>query len=144
MTIQEITVEKEIAFELKENGFPQDSYFYAIWNGLLKKYEYLNKDMGVFKDNESKISLPTAEELLKELPESIEYKGKMLYLNVNTLSRKHYLKYEYVDMCEPLYLTLNNEFGIKDKKLCNALAKYWLYLKKNNLLEETKSTKEGE
>jgi hypothetical protein len=145
MTIQEITTDLEISKELEENGFPQDGLFW--WIKFAEGYKV--KDEAKVDtycryydtDDTTFYSAPTAEELLKELPKNVKW--KTLFINNQDLYFLFYADIGRND--ENRNVTLYKEKEIQsDKKLCNALAKMWLYLKKNNLLEETKSTKDGE
>jgi hypothetical protein len=117
--MEKITTSLELSKELKENGFKQDSIFawYKV-NGKYHNSYYRHHE----KDD---ICSPTAEELLEELPEMIE--DDVVYF---LTMRKDRVSYRSLN---------NNILGTGqiyyESKLCNALAKMWIYLKKNNLLE---------
>jgi hypothetical protein len=124
--MEKITTSFELSKELKENGFKQDSI--CFFCDITHSHEKPKMSLCIktpFVSERDKISAPTAEELLEELPEKIIYS--------ETFKQYWYLK-----------INIHNQYGFnvsygnyntQDKKLCNALAKMWLYLKKNNLLE---------
>ena len=155
MNLQDICVDLELAKELKENDWKTMTWFYFkqdyhdmyyslnmqnISHSLLDIRCEPKKSGGIY-------SAPTTDELLKVLPK---------YLNLdNSFSGQSYLEIDNLwekgkmwDNCNGdnsnfichvsfnLGLTKDTIPEITDKKLPNALAKMWLYLKKNNLLED--------
>lgn len=96
-------VDLEIAKELKDNGFPQNSYFW--WN-----------------KTRCSITAPTSDEILKELPKEIKTKRDCYRIDIGYDIVK---KVWYCGICE----------FFEDKKLSNALAKMWLYLKKEGYIK---------
>lgn len=128
--LSEITTDLELSKELKEAGYPQDSLFgylvgrmgYGVYfteeTQLIYQPEKDKKGNFIltWKDQGQKYySSPTAEELLKELKKC----KSLLYRN-----------YSERDIIDRAF----KEFP--KKKLKVALAKWWLYLKNGNLLEE--------
>jgi len=119
MNLKDITVDLEIAKQLKEKGFKQYSLFVFL-SDMANGYNLVDSgDLSEFNDM---YASPTAEELLAEL----EYNRFEIYAH-RPKTKSSYLYYE-------IYVQLISESFI-DNKLCNALAKMWIYLKDNNLLE---------
>jgi len=132
-------VDLEIAKELKENGFPQSTeivwcYYYdsnvrsgeRIW-GIMKydKFDKIN----------TQISAPISDEILKELPHQIKipckYDPSLDYLCDLTI-------YKNANDFEVGYsnvYSLALELSFKNYKLSNALARVWLYLKKEGYIK---------
>ena len=140
--LNEITTDLEISKQLKESGYPQDSLFYKHsaydGNGLEK-----TSTRDILLQHELKeeiwnywISAPTAEELLNELPKYINNYEWELTISVNNQNEfiVYYSKINDNGDEEKMYCS---GYAITmDKDLKNALAKMWIYLKENNLLEE--------
>ncbi len=139
--MKEFCVDLEIAKELKENGFLQDSKFYFMrqdfitfaktaglenrkpWalsiivpkkdkEDFLEYFGHKDKWMGI--QPEHFISAPISDEILKELR---KYKS---FIQINTLD---------FNILKIQVKTYPFDW-ITAKKLSNALAKMWLYLKK--------------
>ena len=102
-----------------------------MYEGLLHYPEYMrwHKEFG-------RISAPTSDEILKELPQEIRDAYEL------SIDRSEGLYYVYYWRWSP-YDSEKESFGagefgrqeIKDKKLSNALAKIWLYLKKEGYIK---------
>ena len=135
--LEDIVISLELAKKLKKAGFKQEGLFWWIEKGCpirTSKKEYSQRTGFVYDDNyfvkhdgcilEAICSAPTTEEILKGLPKhfSRQYLGIAPSLNNNA-----YGVY-YMDSSQNI--TIIHE----DKKLTNALAKMWIYLKENNLL----------
>jgi len=118
-------VDLEIAKELKENGFPQDCIY--KWNKM-KNGLY---EICIIPDDLEIFHAPISDEILKELP--TELWGCML--NIDKTNKGYYV----------WYLPIHSEYdkrpkhdicpGHAKKKLTNALAKMWLYLKKEGYIK---------
>jgi len=113
--MKEFCVDLELAKELKENGFPQDTdkVWYKYGNPLIDEYtdEIVSRlwaNNYKVRENNIQCSAPISDEILKELPPN-SYCGK---------DKENFI-------CA--YLDFEEE---DKKKLSNALAKMWLYLKK--------------
>ena len=121
--MKEYCVDLEIAKELKENGFPQKTEYY--WNLYQGKFQLLNpsyaEDEWMFKEVD--YSAPTTDEILKELPAKLNKKELQL---IKGSKDSFMVIYEY---------GTENLPGQLDKKPCNALAKMWLYLKKEGYIK---------
>lgn len=140
--MKEYCVDFEIAKELKENGFPQNTIYY--WHDIHGYPEFEDFRANDYTDL-SCCSAPTSDEILKELPKYINNFGKLL------LDFTQYMHRDY--MVENNYPLINNELSIQlvqghfvyygnrngdpqttktfyDDKLSHALAKTWLHLKK--------------
>lgn len=129
MNLKDICTDLEISKELKEHGFPQDTIF--IYG---KNWEINNKSMGCI---EKECATPTAEEILKELPVVIwaqkfnetKYSIGNRYIRIDE-GNNDMLRIGY-------WLLMAREpcLSFEDIKSANFLAKMWIYLKENNLLE---------
>ena len=130
--MKEFCVDLELAKELKENDFPQKPGF-SWWEYISTVSKTKNIDVfydfphwTVAKDVDILCFAPTSDELLKELPEGISI--------TKCLKNKSYL----VSKLEPNISKRINEKvykGFQDEKLPNALAKMWLYLKKEGYIK---------
>lgn len=109
----------ELSKELKENGYPQEGEFW--WNiRTICIVANNQRHVNTIRDwKEEYVVSPLASELLKQLPNSYG-----LY--------KHHKLYQIIDY-EPKKGV--NVWTFSDKNVCNALAKMWIYLKKNGLLK---------
>lgn len=131
--MKEYCVDLEIAKELEKNGFPQTSEmsWYKTEKG---KYELLLGEFSVYYDEE--YATPFADEILKELPNQIKipisYDPSLDYLCYLT-NYKNKLTYT-VGYSNINTLELEGEY-FEDKKLSNALALMWLYLKKEGYIK---------
>jgi len=135
--MKEYCVDLELAKELKENGFPQDSEFY--WNlhkaggSAFPLDDNLNKKLASYKEKigidgvcYATYSAPTSDELLKELPKEInDYILEIVRYEDGTIE---------ADYCRNLWRSEDTEYLIQSKKLfyklSNALGILWLDLKK--------------
>jgi len=138
MELKDISCDKDISIELKEKGFKQESLFawvpfYNTNTDIGKKGFAHRWELMSHSDCKNIISAPTAEEILKELPKRFIYKSKtMCYLRLDCSHEEYRIQYYYFEDNLEYALCLHKQ----DKKLCNALAKIWIYLKDNNLLEK--------
>ena len=125
----EITVDLETAEKLKEAGWGQESVF--MFYGKQPYCETCGRDIdpkfrlmkNLGKKTElEKISAPTAEEILRELPDYITYKhieGKWeVIMDVSQIPNG------------------KKDIWFDDESLSNAAAKMYIYLKENNLLPQ--------
>jgi hypothetical protein len=130
--MEKITTSSELSKELKENGFKQNSFFW--WTNELDSESggFINELINIHAfeyDKLNDISAPTAEELLEELPEIVWKKEKIYKIPYRLIihkGEKYYVNYEADKSLHK---------GFLEEKLCNALAKMWLYLKKKGLLK---------
>jgi hypothetical protein len=139
--LQDITTDLEISKRLKEKGFPQDSLFFHrlydcnddIGKNIVERVEV---DFHTKLSYDRYIPSPTAEEILKELPNFIgmvssgggRFGGRVGF---TILEEFHAYLMWWGKTNKPKCPS----HIINDKKLCNALALMWIYLKDNNLLE---------
>ncbi len=130
MELKDICCDKGISGELKEKGFPQDGLFW--WKKYPSEWDIAIDGCGYVPDKASDFLAPTAEEILKELP--------CFFCDENGFQYNLHLEQFRKEYCISYYNSYKiknfNRQLFKDKKLCNALAKMWIYLKDNNLLEE--------
>lgn len=145
--MEEYCVDLERAKQLKENGFPQDSEFY--WNihkaggsvfplddNLNKKFASYQEKVGINAVCYATYSAPTSDEILKELPREIKD------LNFEYF---YHLKIEKSPIHDEMYfisygITSQDRawmeyYNTDDKKLSNALAKMWIFLKKEGYIK---------
>lgn len=134
--MKEYCVDLELAKELKENGFPQETYFY--WDNrwyyppVASDPIIIDEEMTLYLSKNAEhvsdpYSAPTSDELLKELPRFINTIGCLTITEgiednwaISYLSNGEYT---------------HNSIQILNKKLANALAKMWLYLKKEGYIK---------
>lgn len=123
------TTSLETSKLLKENGFRQDSHFFYSVNPRPKEQRTIS-ELDSFLHcitNNMKIpcddlyfSAPTTDELLEELPCLINDKSDGCRLNIDKVITRYQVRY-------------GNYVEFRDKELPEALAKMWLYLKKEGL-----------
>ena len=113
-------VDLEIAKKLKDNGFPQYSYF-VYYKNYLSNDIILSPKYYITNPIESKeiCSAPTFEELVKNLPSSLLFNS--ITLGFNDSLNKWFINDPYND---------TNCFS--DYKLVNALAKLYIMIGKHN------------
>ncbi len=129
--MKKFCVDLEIAKELKEAGFLQDTIY--VWyrcysDGKLKWFH------GIFDENDKvnkQISAPCSDEILKELP--FEINGYVLEIirYENGTIEADYIRYGLIDEITD-YLIQSKELFYKAP---NALARLWLYLKKEGYIK---------
>lgn len=123
--MKEYCVDLEIAKELKENGFPQASYFlHETTNETFNGENYIK----LVEENYEKkggayfyYSAPTSDEILKEL-EGFDIIIKSYDMGMDV---EYNVTYDNGD----------DFFTYSNKILSNALAKMWLYLKKEGYIK---------
>ncbi len=126
--MKEYCVDLEIAKELKENGFPQKCVCSYDLNGISNYEECQYYDFGIkeFKTCDisrlARFDAPFFDEILKELPRNINN----FDLNILWVSKERTWAITY-DMKNNLY---TYDFTLK-----HALAKMWLYLKKEGYIK---------
>lgn len=143
--MKEYCVDLELAKELKENGFPQNTYNEWSYVKALSNNKVGYEWVWVFgKEMNRKclkcISAPISDEILKELPNEISVSTinsfNEYYLRIDGWDDGgesfdvYYENYHELSVPEPIL----TERGINCKKLQNGLAKMWLYLKKGGYL----------
>ena len=139
--MKQYCVDLEIAKELKKNGFPQEiCFYYSRSNGQedikgnpTYDFSSVHGGKGIFdKIYDTRLRYeycpaPTTDEILKELPHEIN----------GFIFRIERTENEFIVG----YFELSHgddevRFGyFYDKKLCNALAKLWLYIKKEGYIK---------
>lgn len=126
--MKEFCVDLDLSEELERNNFPQTSYgwYKPDYDGRDRKPVLLNVlASGTSKSPYNNLShyrlsyTPNSDELLKELPE-----GFRISKNI------HGYFISILDIKTTLLVRENAYKGFEDKKPSNALAKLWLYLKK--------------
>lgn len=108
-------VDLEIAKELKNNGFLQDSKFSWEYDDVnsCDCIQSIDKEFSHFNT----VNAPMSDEILKELPKYIDSRPLTIIIaNTNIVE----------------YLNIPSQI---DEKLSNALAKMWLYLKKEGYIK---------
>lgn len=141
MTLENITVSLELAKELKNSGYPQESLF--VWTNynklVLKKRIYECNYEPALHGGSPLTAAPTASELLEQLPSSHTFQYE---------DRKYgwadWKLYKIEDAHDNLLgWTINIGRGNYGEQIlweeeaetsANALAKMWLYLKEEDLL----------
>jgi len=132
--MKEHCVDLEIAKELKENKFPQESfwcyYFCNTLKGIIWNFGENNRLHA--KISKEICSAPASDEILIKLPNEIIHNNNIFNLTVE----KYLFRYEvqYIFLTNPLNGTMNNIF-FEDEKLSNALAKLWIYCKKEGYIK---------
>ncbi len=122
--MKEYCVDLEIAKKLEENKFPQKSYFCYRKNifcnqfPLERKNKYGYKILTIY-------SAPTSDEILKEL----EKYDLNLHITYDTFTK------EYSIIDAQYGFEEDNDSCKNNKKLSNAVAKMWLYLKKEGYIK---------
>ncbi len=133
--MKEYCVDLEIAKELKENGFAQETYFrYQI--DMFGEVEIETIEFSVHDHVTEIYNTPISEEILKELPKEIKDPDFKYF---------YHLKIEKSSIYDEMYfvsygITSPDRFWMEtyrtdDKKPSNALAKMWLLLKKEGYIK---------
>lgn len=133
------TVSLELAKQLKEEGFPQETEFYWV-----KPYDINNDYTGdepvidwkewlehVEMEKSIICAAPTAEEILEKLPDGVFVKeaDNDCFLEIRKNSKVEYVfEASYMDWKKVIGY---REYGIT---LAEAAGKMWLYLKENKLI----------
>ena len=128
----------ELSRKLKEVGYPQEGEFW--WNpGMTNKkiwYE-LREDLTSYGSPQKLpkgiigIVAPLASELMEKLPKDIANKDNdRLVLEIRTYKNRN-----DEDIYEPTYYHPHNIITQTDTNFCNALARMYIYLAENKLLE---------
>ena len=131
MTLQDICVSLELAKQLKEAGFPQESLFYWVYPGtwwgdgdepLLFERGHFFRSSTFVVGKDCGIPAPTVAELGEALP---------AYLDNNNTPTLTLDKGDGWDCC---YKDRKQHHLVGAEKMSDVLAKMWLYLKKEGLL----------
>lgn len=128
-------VDLEIAKELKKEGFPQEGLWWWQFTYEIKYTPRVKSGKYVPMGFKNCIA-PISDEILKELPLHLEKKDNFYWLNISreaydANSKRSYYEISY-DNWENKCL---DAICIEDDKLSNALAKMWLYLKKEGYIK---------
>ena len=137
---ESITVSLDVAKELKEAGWPQEDYFVWVesatededpelctpmeWNIFTKGLFDACKSAWIAKND---CAAPTAEEILRRLPNAIYHKGSIYYLVIRDKDCVSYERAENMVDNSPLHDSSEN--GLR-----NSLAAMYCYLAEHNLL----------
>lgn len=123
--MKEFCVDLQLAKELKENGFPQNTkYRYDICNNNVE----LTSVFVPLHDHVIDVySAPISDEILKELPTIFE--------NYELIIKKLYLYYQIMYIEEQDGEIMNDYALFEDKRFSNALAKTYIYLKKEGYIK---------
>lgn len=124
------TVSLELAKQLKEKGYPQDTY--AVWEIGTDGNPYLEINYSSNDADKPRLfACPTADEILDNLPQILKIEDKTYQLFISMgLDRQYFIVYanekDYHDNMElPI---------IMRKDITETLARMWIYLKENDLL----------
>ena len=137
------TVTRETAKQLKEAGFPQDTYFFYTKNGeRVTPMDMHNQHLYY--------AAPTADEVLDQLPTTVRFPNggdKRNWQNVSHIPKKELEEMRFIGLLginKPnkwvvlyqTYIILGNEIKAStgSDNLAEAAALMWLYLKKEGLL----------
>ena len=130
-------VSLELAKELKEAGWKKETEFYHDWKNdrIISKIKDI--DIGWYKDC---YSAPLATEILEELPKFIDEDEEYNLHIEKVVNNDFIIRYE-----DGNAMTYSGRNGEEDyyscgKSLSDALAKMWLYLKKENLLTQKENS----
>lgn len=155
--MKEYCVVLGIAKELKENGFPQESNFYhrIQKDGIGEFTDFSDENThSSFMKLKALYSAPCSDEILKELPDSICLKKKLCGLIIEKVARGDLYSIAILHSKDNISDEQWNRFrkeanrysgtcisktksfiAFKDKGLSNALAKMWLYLKREGYIK---------
>ena len=137
--MKEFCVDLEIAKELKENGYPQETSFLVLALKGHPTYDFSSKNggKGTFdviydpKLRDEYLSAPCSDEILKELPNEINgYVLEIIRYENGTIE---------ADFSKSFWADDETEYLIKSKKLfyklSMCLAELWLDLKKEGYIK---------
>lgn len=117
--ITKLVVSLDTAKKLKEKGWTKPTvHCWSMSNISNGEYRvYLSAHLA------NDINAPTAEEILRELPDYIhDDDGKIQWLYINRYDNEYHVGYQYIqDFCH--------------KSLSEAAAQMWIWCKENNYLE---------
>lgn len=141
MTLQQITVSLDLAQQLRDAGYPQESLFY--WIDVLSGWELctVNKagnfqslesnSFGIFHDQTRAYAAPTASELSEQLNIKKDGYGYWLVQPAEENGEKIWVcKYISVPPKAKGFVF----YPVKSDSMVNALAGMYLYFKKQGLL----------
>lgn len=133
MTLQQICVSPELAKQLRDAGYPQESFFYWWVEKDLDKQGVNHRIPAVFEGKAElpyieNIAAPTAAEIGEQLPEIIrtDRAVNMISFRVKTFQGKK----EYLTAYHPDFDTFYADTEADSR------AKMWLHLKAINLIKE--------
>ena len=133
---ESITVSLEMAKKLR---WEKDTYFYFTEDGVLHSIsEHRSREKWESKGMET-YSAPTAECILRELPELVFTQGSKCHLKINHIGRGTFFlnikRKNTTIMTEEGRVRLPKSVWSTDNDtLANAAASMWIYLKGNDLL----------
>jgi len=143
MTLKEICCDKDISIELKKNGFSQICYACHHSPDLSDNSfnAFVSPDDKIIRREHDWISAPTAEEILKVLPDEIKTDSRTFGSRVKQSYCFHIDRENGIYCIGYICYSHNSDYEneilieIDNNKLCNALAKMYNYLAKNDLLK---------
>lgn len=119
------TVSLELAKQLKEAGFPQETdFFYTRYGG--DKWG-VNLNLGIAK--EFGIAAPTADDLLDSLPANTD-----ITLSIKKGSKQYHVNYWWGTPNPLRKGSVTDYWQTHGDNPADALAEMWIYLKKHNLM----------
>lgn len=137
--MKECCVDLEIAKELKENGFPQNTILqWRFYDGSVENSFLITSRASGFGHGLI-CHAPTSDEILKALPIIIrdnynnDFSLRIDQTCDNGEKNVTYWSYESLNNFDDSEFILDNKM-CNDKKLPNALAKMWLYVKKEGYI----------
>ncbi len=138
--MEDIWIDLELGKKLKEAGFQQDTIYkwLNISYGNLgePQFDIVRYDPGTEYGSYIECAAPTAEEIIKELPSYITIDNEKYTLVISKHDGDYYVRYEFLksmnrnNLCK-WYKTKSQS----DIKLCNALAKMWLYIDNEEIID---------
>lgn len=132
MQIDNLVVSLETAKKLKAAGWSKPTAFVQVKHSN-KIYELRAHSTSMDTYKVPYLPAPTAEEILRELPESIKIKRKPLWLSIHKDADivGFFLSYLSGDNVDMVVMPSN-------KSLSEAAAQMWIWCKENNYLEGKK------
>jgi len=143
--LENICVSKDLAVELKENGYEQESLFCWVKNEGRNESEsrtyILDTDHAYNFKPDRYWCCPTASELVERLPYMVAIKNREYSISYHKIDHRYscslICESEQEGYCENICQQERGDscrYNVFEDKLADALAKMWLYLKKNKLL----------
>ncbi len=136
-TPESIVVSLEQAKALKKAGWPQDesNFYWEEWNDPTEqKGPFVVFHETEFIETHVVVTAPTAEEILRELPPSVQIDGITVYLSI--FDDRDWVGDHSWDICYSPDHGWSSDVHVRDKdNFAGACAQMWCYLSENNLLK---------